>query len=77
VVTVEEIVDSLGERSPNAVVLPGWTVNAIAVVPRGAHPSYVHGYYKRDNEFHKAWEEHSRDRKLFLEWMSEHVLHAG
>lgn len=74
VVTVEEIVDSLGAPSPNSVVLPAWTLSAIAVARRGAHPSYVHGYYKRDNEFHKAWDEHSRDRERFLEWMREHVL---
>ena len=30
-VTVEEIVDDLGPRSPNAVILPRWTVGAIAV----------------------------------------------
>ena len=74
VVTVEEIVDDLTVPSPNSVVLPGWVVSAIAVVPRGAHPSYVHGYYKRDNEFHKAWDDHSRDRDRFLAWMREHVL---
>lgn len=76
VVTVEEIVATLDAGSPNAIILPGWTVSAIAVVPRGAHPSYVHGYYKRDNEFHKQWDEHSRDRQRFLDWMSEHVLHT-
>lgn len=74
VVTVEEIVDDLAAPSPNSVVLPAWTVSAIALVPHGAHPSYVHGYYKRDNDFHKAWDEHSRDRDRFLAWMKEHVL---
>jgi glutaconate CoA-transferase, subunit A len=74
VVTVEEIVDDLAAPSPNSVVLPAWTLSAIALVPRGAHPSYVHGYYKRDNEFHKAWDDHSRDRGRFLDWMKEHVL---
>ena len=74
VVTVEEIVDDLAAPSPNSVVLPAWTLSAIALVPRGARPSYVHGYYKRDNEFHKAWDDHSRDRGRFLDWMKEHVL---
>ena len=60
VVTVEEIVDELNPPSPNSVVLPGWTVGAIAVVPGGAHPSYTHGYYKRDNAFYKAWDEIAR-----------------
>ena len=64
-VTVEEIVDDFGERSPNAVILPSWTVGAIACVPGGAHPSYAHGYYKRDNAFYKAWDAISRDRDGF------------
>ena len=37
-VTVEEIVDDFGERSANAVILPSWTVGAIACVP-GAAPA--------------------------------------
>src|SRR5215470_4936522 len=35
IVTVEEICDSLRPR-PNSVVLPSWTVTAVAHVPRGA-----------------------------------------
>ena len=35
-VTVEEVVDALPRTSPNAVVLPSWTVTAIAVAPGGA-----------------------------------------
>jgi glutaconate CoA-transferase subunit A len=77
VVTVEEIVDELNPPSPNSVVLPGWTVKAIVAVPGGAHPSYAHGYYKRDNAFYKAWDEIARDRDSFLAWMNENVLKKG
>ncbi|MDJ1159160.1 CoA-transferase [Chelatococcus sp. SYSU_G07232] len=77
VVTVEEIVDDFGPRSPNAVILPAWTVTAIAVVPGGAHPSYAHGYYKRDNAFYQAWDGIARERDTFLAWMKEHVLAKG
>ena len=77
IVTVEEIVDDFGERSPNAVILPGWTVSAIVHVPGGAHPSYAHGYYKRDNAFYKAWDKIARDRDSFLAWMDEHVMRKG
>src|ERR1051325_8188364 len=42
-VTVEEVVDRIAPGSPNAMVLPSWTVTAIALVPGGAHPSYAHG----------------------------------
>src|SRR5207247_149639 len=55
-VTVEEIVDDFGEHSANAVILPSWSVGAIACVPGGAHPSYAHGYYKRDNAYYQAWD---------------------
>jgi glutaconate CoA-transferase subunit A len=73
-VTVEEVVDDLGARSPNAVVLPSWTVSAIAVVPGGARPSYAHGYYSRDNSFYVAWDEIARDRGSFSGWIKQHVL---
>ena len=72
-VTVEEIVDSLGAPM-NAIVLPHWVVTAIAEVPMGAYPSYAHGYYARDNAFYLAWDETSRDRKRFTEWINRHVL---
>ena len=73
-VTVEEIVDDLGERSYNTCVLPHWTVTTIATVPGGAHPSYAQGYYKRDNAYYEAWEDISRERETFVAWMRENVL---
>jgi glutaconate CoA-transferase subunit A len=75
-VTVEEIVDDLRQPSPNSVVLPHWTVAAIAQVPGGARPSYTHGYYGRDNAFYTAWDAIARERDSFLRWMDEHVLRA-
>ena len=73
IVTVEEIVDEL-DAPPNACVLPAWIVSCVCAVPGGAHPSYAHGYYKRDNAFYKAWDGISRDRETFLNWMNKHVL---
>ncbi len=73
IVTVEEIVDDLA-APPNATVLPSWVVSAVAHVPRGASPSYAHGYYARDNAFYKHWDLVSRDRDIFLGWMREYVL---
>jgi len=72
-VTVEEVVDELDPR-PGAVVLPSWAVTAVARAPRGAHPSYAHDYYDRDNGFYQRWDAISRDRDSFTEWMEEHVL---
>jgi glutaconate CoA-transferase subunit A len=74
VVTVEEIVEDFGPRSANAVILPSWTVTAIAEVRGGAHPSYAQGYYKRDNAFYIAWDKIARDKAVFLKWMEENVL---
>lgn len=77
VVTVEEIVDDLHPASPNSVVLPNWTTDAIVEARGGAHPSYAHGYYGRDNAFYTAWDTIARDRDTFLAWMREHVLDGG
>ena len=74
IVTVEEIVEELNPKSPNAAILPGWTVAGICAVAGGAHPSYAHGYYSRDNAFYHAWDGISRDRSAFLEWMQANVV---
>ena len=73
IVTVEEVVEEF-EPHHSQVVLPSVAVNAIAVEPGGAHPSYADGYYARDNAFYEAWDEVSRDRDKFEEWMGRHVL---
>jgi glutaconate CoA-transferase subunit A len=76
VVTVEEIVEDFADLHPNLCVLPHWTVTAIAHVPGGAHPSYAHGYYGRDNAAYLAWDAISADRDAFTTWMRENVLNA-
>ena len=35
-------------------MLPSQAITAVAVAPGGAHPSYAHGYYDRDNAFYVA-----------------------
>jgi glutaconate CoA-transferase, subunit A len=74
-VTVEEVVDTLDPR-PGAIVLPTWAVDYVAEVPDGAHPSYAHGYYERDNAYYQAWDEISRDRDAFSRWLETDVLAA-
>ncbi|MEO3427361.1 CoA-transferase [Pelagibius sp. CAU 1746] len=76
VVTVEEVVDDFAGVHPNSCVLPHWTVTAIAQVPGGAHPSYAHGYYERDNQSYLAWDEVAADRERFQAWMQENVIAA-
>jgi len=75
-VTVEEIVDTLDPR-PGAMVLPTWAVDYVAEVPGGAHPSYAHGYYERDNAWYQAWDEISRDRDRFQRWLETEILAAA
>jgi glutaconate CoA-transferase subunit A len=77
VVTVEEIVDQLPDRSLNAVVLPHWTVGNVVAVPGGAFPSYAQGYYPRNNSFYKAWDDIAKDRDSFAAWMKTNVLDKG
>ena len=77
IVTVEEVVDELSANGPNHVVLPSWTVTAVAPVPRGSHPSYSMGFSTRDNAFYTRWDEISRDRESFARWMTEFVVETS
>jgi glutaconate CoA-transferase subunit A len=70
IVTVEEVVDVL-DPVPGAVVLPTWLVEAVAVAPGGAAPSYAHGYYERDNAAYRAWDAIGRDREAFGAWLKD------
>ncbi|MBN2470989.1 MAG: CoA transferase subunit A, partial [Anaerolineae bacterium] len=56
IVVVEEVVsEDVIRRDPNRTLIPGLIVDAIVVEPYGAHPSYVQGYYDRDNAFYLDW----------------------
>jgi glutaconate CoA-transferase subunit A len=74
IVTVEEIVDDLGTAGTNAVVLPSWSIHAIALAPGGARPSYAYGYYQRDNAFYTEWDAIARDRDRFRRWIDDQVM---
>ncbi len=76
-VTVEEVVDGALEPRPGGVVLPGWVVDAVAVVPGGAHPSYAAGYSVRDNAFYRQWDGIARDRAAFGRWLARSVRGEG
>jgi glutaconate CoA-transferase subunit A len=73
IVTVEEIVDKL-DAPANACILPKWVISAVCHVPRGATPSYAHGYYERDNRFYLAWDPIARNREAFSAWIQRHIL---
>lgn len=74
IVVVEEIVDeSVIRADPNRTLIPGQMVEAVVQEPLGAHPSYVQGYYDRDNDFYRNWDELSRDRARTESWLDEWV----
>jgi glutaconate CoA-transferase subunit A len=74
IVVVEEIVDhDVICSDPNRTVIPSLVVDAVVCQPRGAYPSYVQGYYDRDNQFYVAWEQISRDQATTEAWLDEWV----
>ncbi|MCP4428143.1 MAG: CoA transferase subunit A [Chloroflexi bacterium] len=74
VVVVEEIVDeTVIRRDPNRTLIPGIKVDAVVEEPYGAHPSYVQGYYDRDNTLYLAWDKISRDQAATEAWLDEWV----
>lgn len=74
IVVVEEIVDEAVIRSdPNRTIVPGLAVAAVVHQPFGAHPSYVQGYYDRDNQFYLEWDRLSQDEALTRAWLDEWV----
>ena len=75
VVVVEEVVDEEVIRAdPNRTIIPAVAVDAVVHEPFGAHPSYVQGYYDRDNEFYLEWENLSRDAAAVERWLEEWVF---
>ncbi len=73
IVTVEEVVDAF-EPHHGQVVIPAAAVTAVVVAPHGAHPSYAHDYYDRDNAYYQRWGRISRDRAAFAAWLEQEVL---
>jgi acyl CoA:acetate/3-ketoacid CoA transferase alpha subunit len=60
VVVCEELV-SVGSINPSHVLIPGAIVDAVAVVPRGAHPTSVYDRYDFDRAHLESYVKLSRD----------------
>ena len=74
IVVVEEIVDeTVIRRDPNRTLIPGIKVDAVVHEPYGAHPSYVQGYYDRDNALYLGWDKISRNQAATEAWLQEWV----
>jgi glutaconate CoA-transferase subunit A len=76
VITVEEIVDEF-EPKHSSVIIPEKLITALAIAPRGAWPSYASGYYERDNDYYIAWDEISKKRDSFENWLNNEIFSGG
>jgi glutaconate CoA-transferase subunit A len=75
IVVVEKLVEEQVIRSdPNRTIIPSLIVDAVVPEPFGAHPSYVQGYYDRDNQFYLLWDELSRDKVSTEAWLEEWII---
>jgi glutaconate CoA-transferase, subunit A len=74
IVVVEEVVEEAVIRAdPNRTLIPGLIVDAVVHEPYGAHPSYVQGYYDRDNDSYLVWDKLSQDHSAVEAWLDEWV----
>jgi glutaconate CoA-transferase subunit A len=74
IVVVEEIVETDVIRSdPNRTIIPDLVADAVVHEPYGAHPSYVQGYYDRDNAFYLQWYEITKEQASTEAWLDEWV----
>jgi glutaconate CoA-transferase subunit A len=74
IVVCEELVDpSVIRADPNRTIIPGLIVDAVVVQPGACHPSYAQGFYDRDNQFYRAWDEVARDPERLDAWLDDWV----
>jgi len=74
ILVVEELVgEEVIRRDPNRTMIPGIKVDAVVVEPFGCHPSYVQGYYDRDNEFYVKWDTVARHPDSLDTWLKDYV----
>jgi glutaconate CoA-transferase subunit A len=72
--TVERIVPSdVIAESPSHTVLSASMVSAVALALMGAYPSYVEGFYGRDDAAYRAFEELSRKQNLLTDYINTAV----
>ncbi len=74
IVTAEEIVaPEVISSDPNRTVIPGFLVSAVVAAPKGAHPSPVQGYYKRDDAYFRQYHEQTKTKADFDAWAQRWV----
>jgi len=74
IISAEEIVDESVIRSdPNRTLVPDFVSHAVVREPWCAHPSYVQGYYDRDNEFYVKWDDITKEHETTMKYIDEWV----
>jgi glutaconate CoA-transferase subunit A len=74
IVVAEEIVEtSLIRKDPNRTLIPSIIVDHVVHEPWGAHPSYVQGYYDRDNDFYVKWDDISKNAETYRDYLNDFV----
>jgi glutaconate CoA-transferase subunit A len=75
IVSVEEIIPEEDiRRDPDRTIIPGFKVDAVVLEPWGAHPSYVQGYYDRDEGEYQNYAQTAKTRDGFEKYLEEWVL---
>lgn len=75
IVVAEEIVETSAlRRDPNRTLIPSIIVDHVVHEPWGAHPSYVQGFYDRDNDFYVKWEEISKSTDTYRTYLEDFVM---
>jgi glutaconate CoA-transferase subunit A len=75
IVLAEEIVgEEIIRSDPNRTLIPGVVVDAVVHEPWGAHPSFVQGYYDRDNAFYVEWDGLTRTEEGMKSYLDEWVF---
>lgn len=74
IVSVEKIIDNETLKlSPEKTVIPAHRVTSIIEVPFGAYPSYVSGFYSRDDDHYKEYDSISRDEDKLAQYLDEWI----
>jgi glutaconate CoA-transferase subunit A len=74
VATIEAIVPrEVIRAAPDRTVIPGFRVSAVSHVPWGAWPSYVDGFYGRDDDAYVAWDELARSPDRLAAWIDTEI----
>jgi glutaconate CoA-transferase subunit A len=74
IISAEEIVDESVIRSdPNRTLIPDFVSHAVVHEPWCAHPSYVQGYYDRDNGFYVEWDKMTKEHETTIKYLDEWV----